>query len=996
MAEVTVEDLVRIKGDGCLAVVTDVMEEEDEDESRDERGMEHGMAELVRFVDDVDRFVVSLEDLEVVDRMWSPGDTVVRAGERDGQMGRVIDIDVFVDLHLNHPLVRKGRGEARVIRGINARRIRPTRDINPGDHVLEGNKIGTVDLVANFVTIAFKGGVCRVYCSDPLDIAVVGHRFLYEEELGYEGRPLKEGDKVEVLQEDLLRDGQWIRGKYRGEKKGKVVKVEPAETVVEWLRNIHDESESIETYEDVLPNSDGLQVIHSFAHTCWRVGMYAWVSSEIIEEHGLLSESKRPAVDPTVGRLKASGQQISTVTENVEHVRDSDSACGPGQCCHERQMQVDGDSVSFEELAVVWYTKSEITVQWQDGSIENSVPATSLVEYDWTGEYNFLPGDFVMETDLQAQISGGQSNPLHRTRISDAGFEPSREIPDGDSFGTWKVGIVICADHLERTAIVRWGIYHNPPVGPSSLSFAEGGAKTASVYELIVLSAFECNIGDVVVQVGEAHSHAWAGEIVGMREGMYEVSWMGGTLCLVSPERFRVVLQNYESEDDYDSEYYSYATTQDLGSEDDLVEEGRDMEGTRLVAEEEDEYTDAIVQFERGRTLQMREFAEQEHDHRLQSDDDGDGEPDSAGPHKRDSKIPPEAMELLSRLAKQWVPAQNASDAKEQPPTVGSILDLHYKTKAAHEGCVVTGQEASVQAESLSRLGSEEEWADQYKTLIKCPQFDSVPSIGDHRYILEAGGVTGSRLRARQRLLRKEWEILQKDLPHNIWIRFDEQHTDLLRAAIVGSPGTPYHDNLFIFDLFLPPDYPDVPPAVFYHSYGLRLNPNLYENGKVCLSLLNTWEGKETEVWNPKISNILQILLSVQALVLNEKPYFNEAGYHKHAGSLEGEKNARTYNEEAFLLSCQSMLLLLKNPPDQMEELVAQHFQASGPRILEACHAYLGGTGIGGAFCSGQTNSKPPPRQAGATSAGFKIMLEKLIPKIKAALTPIAQPDAEE
>ena len=36
---------------------------------------------------------------------------------------------------------------------------------------------------------------------------------------------------------------------------------------------------------------------------------------------------------------------------------------------------------------------------------------------------------------------------------------------------------------------------------------------------------------------------------------------------------------------------------------------------------------------------------------------------------------------------------------------------------------------------------------------------------------------------------------------------------DLLRAAIVGSNGTPYHDGLFFFDIFLPPEYPQEPPV---------------------------------------------------------------------------------------------------------------------------------------------------------------------------------------
>lgn len=60
---------------------------------------------------------------------------------------------------------------------------------------------------------------------------------------------------------------------------------------------------------------------------------------------------------------------------------------------------------------------------------------------------------------------------------------------------------------------------------------------------------------------------------------------------------------------------------------------------------------------------------------------------------------------------------------------------------------------------------------------------------------------------------------------------------------------------------------------------------------------------------------MLQVLLSLQALVLNEKPYFNEAGYDKQMGRADGERNSGSYNENAFLVTCKSMLYLLRRPP---------------------------------------------------------------------------------
>jgi ubiquitin-conjugating enzyme E2 O len=62
-------------------------------------------------------------------------------------------------------------------------------------------------------------------------------------------------------------------------------------------------------------------------------------------------------------------------------------------------------------------------------------------------------------------------------------------------------------------------------------------------------------------------------------------------------------------------------------------------------------------------------------------------------------------------------------------------------------------------------------------------------------------------------------------------------------------------------------------------------------------------------------SSILQVLVSLQGLVLNSKPYFNEAGYDKQIGRAEGEKNSLAYNENYFLLSCKSMLYFLRKPP---------------------------------------------------------------------------------
>jgi len=102
---------------------------------------------------------------------------------------------------------------------------------------------------------------------------------------------------------------------------------------------------------------------------------------------------------------------------------------------------------------------------------------------------------------------------------------------------------------------------------------------------------------------------------------------------------------------------------------------------------------------------------------------------------------------------------------------------------------------------------------------------------------------------------------------------------------------------------------------VYYHSGGLRLNPNLYESGKVCLSLLNTWWGNGCEKWGKSNSTLLQVLVSIQGLVLNDKPYFNEPGNKNSAQTTAGERYSLAYNQTAFVRSCKTMLYSLRKPP---------------------------------------------------------------------------------
>lgn len=212
--------------------------------------------------------------------------------------------------------------------------------------------------------------------------------------------------------------------------------------------------------------------------------------------------------------------------------------------------------------------------------------------------------------------------------------------------------------------------------------------------------------------------------------------------------------------------------------------------------------------------------------------------------------------------------------------------------------------------------------------------FQTVDSVPDnHKFKLTVFQPTNMKTFVRS--VKREIALLQSSLPAGITVKGFDERMDLFSAMIEGPKNTPYEDGLFFFDFQLGPTYPSVPPTCHYTSYCAdKLNPNLYEDGKVCVSLLGTWNGKGTETWTPN-SNLLQLLVSIQGLILVREPYFNEAGYERQKGTQEGCENSRTYNEMAVLKLVQSMTRLLLNLPETFNEEIKTYCRAHAPRLIE-------------------------------------------------------------
>jgi ubiquitin-protein ligase len=126
------------------------------------------------------------------------------------------------------------------------------------------------------------------------------------------------------------------------------------------------------------------------------------------------------------------------------------------------------------------------------------------------------------------------------------------------------------------------------------------------------------------------------------------------------------------------------------------------------------------------------------------------------------------------------------------------------------------------------------------------------------------------------RLLQDVKQIIKNPLSDN-GIYYSHDDEDILKgyALIIGPKDTPYYGGFYFFEINYPANYPYSPPHVVYCTNGenIRFNPNLYTNGKVCVSILNTWRGEQ---WTP-CQTISSLLLTLCTLLCKD-PLLNEPG----------------------------------------------------------------------------------------------------------------------
>ena len=239
----------------------------------------------------------------------------------------------------------------------------------------------------------------------------------------------------------------------------------------------------------------------------------------------------------------------------------------------------------------------------------------------------------------------------------------------------------------------------------------------------------------------------------------------------------------------------------------------------------------------------------------------------------------------------------------------------------------------------------------EYVTKLKDIQTGDYPYVATnkHHFINEIKEFKNYTVANIPKMIGKQYDIISRSLPLTsesaIFFRRDPDNISLFKFLVIPNEDTPYKFGCFVFDVFLPQNYPNGPPIVNHttsRKNNFRFNPNLYSDGKVCLSILGTWSGQsQSERWIPPNadgsgSTLYQVIMSIYSMVFSEEPWFNEPGREKNIMNAGTNSQAIEYNKEIRDATIKYAIInQLKYPEEGFEDVIKTHFVLKKDNIIK-------------------------------------------------------------
>ncbi|KAI1307210.1 hypothetical protein EDD11_004563 [Mortierella claussenii] len=933
--QVFLEDAVHLKDQPeRLGIIVKTWHDFDTGESDDEDDEATGPLSLqqvvVHWADGAAPQIVHEDDLVVADRSFSHGD-VVKRSPNDIMSGTVVDVKVELDLEKVCPPMTR-------FSGIDAKHVDFIQQYVVNNHIIYDGWLGVIEEVKDEVTVLLNDrSVCVIKDSDDLDL-----RDNIHDQSCFFPDSLAPGHRV-YGSSKVFRNAEYISGTYTTERQGYVVRTEITSITVNWLSFnplALDQTPGVAPPPRVLDDFENIIVYKSAEQHC----TYELQDRVKIVDANTLKAEYCPYLSSKQTRLLCPNHMHNHATK-----------------------------FATEEMKVVG-TKTRITIQWQDLSITEDEISTSFVPYLNMDDQDVWPSDYVLLKPGEVLVDQPGGFNLDKKKSDMLGIVQCVNAKERTTLVKWFSEERDQGLGQEAEELSLYEIMSHPDLKfrMGDLVVISREREQSQTSDIAPRAPSVDNILQLVSRGDEIYLEL-LGEL--QRRHKYRPS-LGPADPRNIERQGRVLLERYgvegvEALDRYLSEtnkmahrtaYWlvnrgsplTPAIPEDILAT--LPEREKDLETirTRLnwVGQIWKIFQDrpaALVRFMDGtfEEIPVGRIMVVEDDDEGDDDDEDDEDEEfeeydfdrdieevsSNGSWETDSETGEESLSETEAHQAHIVKQDNDNNGiarahLEVSADTTSNKDLDASDKAqdlALEQVIDPlleldeGLNGSVATTSSGQQTVEHPNWKCFEVLEHTP--------ADHHFL-------GTQVhnphsdRAWIKRIAKEHDILSSSLPEGIRVRAFEDRMDLLRVLIQGPDHTPYRNALFLFDFMLTSHFPSQPPVAFFHSWtgGVgRINPNLYEDGNVCLSLLNTWHGKDqTETWTPS-SSILQLLISLQGLVLVPEPYYNEAGFEKFVGTKEAARNSELYNEKVYLLSLKTIQTILNNPPSPFQKEI-RHF----------------------------------------------------------------------
>lgn len=587
------------------------------------------------------------------------------------------------------------------------------------------------------------------------------------------------------------------------------------------------------------------------------------------------------------------------------------------------------ESLGYDlNVFLVMQTHSQVTVQWQDLTTTDDLSSSLLPDPNVEDDDEVWPGEIVFSKE------GRENTNTEETWTK----KPA------------KVGVVQTVRGRDRIATVRW--FKNPSVeffGPDLLRPSTTGElndviEDVSLYDIYSFPALTRRRGDFVL----VHPTSIAG--VQAPLNITGPNWFGEVIDLGLDGKLTVRLGAAKPVVDIPVPYegVTLAYSSDMADEFMNMEE---LDGDSIDDSDEEDVSD----FDSASFNEMWIEYEGMNGEQMAGDEGDwsteDEESDSDGDQSMPDVTELEEIDTTKTTPESKSPVTKVGQSEALPETTDTPMEQD----------------------------NPEPFSDTPPSFLV---LDTEPP-STHHYISQVS-VTPSTF---MRRIAKEHKILRSSLPPGIFVRTWESRLDLLRVLVIGPIDTPYEYAPFVIDFRIPPAYPNTPPEAFFHSWTQGhgpVNPNLYEDGKICLSLLGTWHTDErNEGWSSNKSTLLQVLVSIMGLVLVKEPYYNEAGYDVHRSAPETKLSSALYTERAYFRARAFIHHALTNDVAPFKEVLEYLYrsQADGaPKLLE--RAIEASNEIVTLSASGSEEGERDGLRK--ISLGALVMLKRQVEKLKA------------